>query len=125
MKLVFTNSSQTSSSSVLPSLPHLFSLLHPLVLSPLQWLVPCCAVGTGSTARVCACATAAGRGWSVTCPRASASTPAVAITGPAPRAAAPVKRVTAASPVRKVMSMPTASHFQNLFQHSRKKNLFL
>lgn len=124
MKLVFTNSSQTSSSSVLPSLPHLFPLLHAFVLSPLQWLVLCCAVGTGSTARVCACATAAGRGWSAMCLRASASTPAVAVTGPAPKAAAPVKQVTVGSPARTVMSVSTASRFQNFFQHSQK-NLFL
>ncbi len=123
MKLVFTNSSQTSSSSVLPSLPHLFSLLHPFVPSPLQWRVPCCAVGTDSTARVCACATAVGRDWSVTCRRASASIPAVAVTGPAPRAAAPVKQVTAESPARMVMSASTAFltiSFSKLFSKLRK-----
>lgn len=125
MKLVFTNSSQTSSSSVLPSLPHLFSLLHPFIPSPLQWRVLCCAAGTDSTARVCACATAAGRDLSATCRRASASTPAVTVTGPAPRAAAPVKQVTVESPVKKVMraSMVFDLIFKTLFK--TQKNLFL
>lgn len=106
IKLLFTNSSGTSSSSVLPA---------PLICFPtcilwcLQWRVLCCAAGTDSTARVCACATAAGRGWSVTCRRGSASTPAVAVAGPAPRAAVLVKQVTAANPARKVRSVSTAS----------------